>query len=149
MKEKQRSNRYQYEKSGDHANESPPTRNYFIIVFIVLNGKDKDPNCLTDIESTIERHRYEQPYEITVIYSPNAIIQKFAMMIEILNTAMAGVAVVARLMDQMFALFTISNQLMCLQFVVFIEQQPVDRVRAGQIEIIQNSEDQKSVTDAK
>ena len=114
MKEKQRGNGNENEKSDDDAYKSPPSRNYFIIVLIVLKGKNKDPYSLTDIENTIERDCYEQSNEIRVIYSPNTIIQKLAMMIEILNTAITRVTVITRLMHQMFALLTISNQLMCL-----------------------------------
>ena len=52
-------------------------------------------------------------------------------------------------MNQMFALLTIFKQLMCFGFVVLIDEEPIDRVGAGQIEIIQNNEKEQSLTNGK
>ena len=106
---------------------------------IVLNGKDKHPYSFTDIQNRKERDTHEQSYEIAVIFATDTVIQELAVMIEIFSTATTPVTVIARLMNQMFALFTIYKQLMSFGSVVLIDEEPIDRVGAGQIEIIQNN----------
>lgn len=76
------------------------------------------PNGLADNGQTEGSHSNKHPQELVIVFTSNAVVQVFAVMIEILDTSIALFAVITLLMNLAFAFFAVHQ--FCWR-VIFID----------------------------
>lgn len=80
-----------------------------------------------------------------IVLATDTVVQIFAMMIEMFYASIAGMAVIARSMNEQIAAFFAMFGLRLVISFIDAQQDIINRVTAGQIEIVDDYDDEKDI----
>ena len=144
MKKQQTLHRHHRYQSHNRSNQSSPLPYTTHPVGPISLSNHKDPRSRTYNPNAKESNREQQAYKLRIVLASNTVIQILAMMVKVLNAALATLAMMTLLMHPSSTLITIDD-LMLLVILLNFENQIVDRIVAGDKDIIVGHEHKQAV----
>ena len=134
-----------HDEGEDHARQDTPSRDDPSVVIRITLSEDEDPNALANDGQAVESDAAEQSDKTVVVLAADAVVEVLAVVVELLRAAVAVVAVVAGPVHVDAAFRADLQLLISHAWLSYAQQQVIGRIRAGEIEVVHEGEDEEDV----